>query len=138
SGFTPSDGLVLTAIALAAGAEGAPLSNVVASADLINHAVLEPGELADSINRLGRAGLVRRVGEGVALCGAAALHWERFAGKRVYLLKTLERFSALLSRAPASPVVQFEPIGVATTTAAVAAYVALVQAALTAGGRAGA
>jgi hypothetical protein len=125
STFSRSDAWVLAAAIHAGGSPD--LSLIVAAADIIDHAVLEPEELAGALVRLSSVGLVERIGPAVRLVGPAETLARSLRGKRVQLLSLIDKCDRLLATRTPPALVALDAFAVSQASAAIAGYVAMPQ-----------
>jgi hypothetical protein len=102
--FLASDAWLLLAILYAGGAEAASLRAIIAAADFINHAILSYEELAGGLERLARAGAIRRQGEDIRPSPAVRAYYEKVSRPQGRVHKDLELISGYLrAGSPAGP-----------------------------------
>ena len=128
SAFQHSDAWVLAAVIHAG--NPAALVDIVAAADAIEHAVLEPEELAGALSRLSAAGLLESNAVGVNAVGEAERLAASLHGRRVRLLSLVDRCQGVLAKHSPPGAVAIEMSGVSDAAIAIAAYRSIASAVL--------
>jgi hypothetical protein len=88
TGFLHSDGwLLLSVIYAAQAATSATLTDIIAAADYINHAIITRGELETGFSRLIAAGYVKQCPDGFCVSEAVKSFWQATGSKHRQALK---------------------------------------------------
>jgi len=95
--FLHSDGwLLLSVIYASLDTSTAALTDVIAAADYINHAIITRGELETGFSRLIAAGYITQSGDGFSVSEAVKTFWQTTGSKHRQALKSWDAVAAFI------------------------------------------
>ena len=81
----------------------AALTDIIAAADYINHAIITRGELETGFARLVNAGYIKRTADGFSTSDAVKSFWQTTASKQRQALKAWDAVTAFIGAPPWAP-----------------------------------